>query len=221
MKRHPSKRVLLDYAENLVDNQAAISAKLAAHITSCPQCQAEVSAIQSSFELIRKASELEPSKEFMAEIMLAAQQTRHRLEQRRAKHSMALSLAKGMACAAGVVVMSVICFSIALNERTPGESIPSAAPQVASETSFSPEAMRNAMTQIQTLASAVSTPSKQPASAWEIEHRRMVHALSADIEAARAALERNPGCLRASQMVSTNLQRQVETLRALYVERSL
>ena len=67
----------------------------------------------------------------------------------------------------------------------------------------------------------MSVPSKQPPTLNELEHRRTASAISADIEAARAALARNPGCDRARRVVESNLQRQAQALKAVYVERSL
>jgi hypothetical protein len=84
----------------------------------------------------------------------------------------------------------------------------------------SPETLSKATADIEALASAVSGPSKNPPSARELERRRAVMALNKDFEAARAALERNPGCERARKVMDTNLQRQAQTLRSLYAERS-
>jgi hypothetical protein len=46
----------------------------------------------------------------------------------------------------------------------------------------------------------------------------MVLALHADRTAALAALKRNPGCARASRLVTANLEREAQALRTLYVE---
>ncbi|MCX5772103.1 MAG: hypothetical protein NTZ09_17770, partial [Candidatus Hydrogenedentes bacterium] len=89
------------------------------------------------------------------------------------------------------------------------------------DTGISPEVLRQAAAEVRTLVAALSFQPKTPPSPWEIEYRRAAQALGADIEAARAALERNPGCARASQMIGSHLQRQAQTLKALYVERNL
>ena len=48
-----------------------------------------------------------------------------------------------------------------------------------------------------------------------------VEGVSQDLRAALAALERNPGCARADEMLRTHLDRQVNGLRDLFVERTL
>ena len=221
MKHHPRKYELLGYAETLVDNRAAIPAHLAAHIAACPACQAEVAAIRASLELARKVPDLEPSNDLTVQILIAAQKARRSSGQRRSGRAAARTLVKGLAYAAGVILVGAVCFSAALNTTSPKAGIQGALPQQMADTALSPEAIRKATSDIQTLVSAVSLPSKTPPSPWEVKQRREVHALNTDIEAARAALERNPGCDRATHMVDTNLQRQVQTLRTLYVERNL
>ena len=76
MKSHPRKHELMDYAENLVDNRAAISARMAAHIAACPACLAEVEAIRTSLEFARNAPEIEPSNDLTAQILIAARDAR-------------------------------------------------------------------------------------------------------------------------------------------------
>jgi len=49
------------------------------------------------------------------------------------------------------------------------------------------------------------------------EQRRAVELYSRDMHAALLALERNPGCVRASQIVHNSLERQIEGLRSLYL----
>ena len=218
---HPSGQELLAYAENLVDGGAPISAKTAKHITACPPCTAEVEAMRASLEYAASSRDIEPSSEFTAQLLLAAQKERGALGRHPARRA-AVAAVKGLACAAGIVLVTALCFSVALNSATVAAESLAAAPGVRNvDTGPSPEAIRKATAEIQTLMAAVSTPSRRPQSPWEIAQRRTVSALGADIEAARAALERNPGCVRASRMVGANLERLPETLKALYVERSL
>lgn len=220
MKRHPGKHELFAYAESLVDRRSALSAKTGGHLASCPACKTEVEGIRRSLTFLREAPELQPSNELTRRILLAAQSER-RAMQARARGPLPFRVLKAVAYAAAILVVSAVCFSAALNTsaRAP-EGYAAVATQPASP-SLSPEAIRKATTEIQTLASAVNAPSKKAPNPWELERRRAVHALNDDLEAAKAALERNPGCQRASRLVDTNLQRQAQTLRDLYVDRSL
>jgi len=83
------------------------------------------------------------------------------------------------------------------------------------------DALQRTAEEVRTLAAAVRSVSDRPQTPREREHRRAAALLDADIAAARQALQRNPGCERAEAIVNANLQRQAETLRALYLERSL
>ncbi len=221
MGHHPGKHELLAYAENLVDRRAPISAKIGGHITSCRSCTAEVEAIRASLEYVREAPALEPSAEFTSQVLMAAHNERRATQLHRTRRSPLRVIFKGMAYAAGILVVSAVCFSAALSNGQMDRDVQAAAVQRATDAIPSPEAVRRATEEIQALASAVNSPSKNPPSLQELERRRTVSALSADIEAARAALERNPGCLRAYRLMDTNLQRQAQTLKALYIERSL
>jgi anti-sigma factor RsiW len=220
MKRHPGKHELMAYAESLVDKGATVSAAIGGHLAGCAACQAEAEVMRRSLAFVRQAPDLEPSSEFTARLLLAAQAERQ-AQQRRAARPVTLPLLKGLAYAAAVVLVSALCFGAALGVTS---SKPDAQPLVAkhvADSGLSPEAILKAKAEIQTLAEAVNVPSRKPPSVWELERRRAVHALKDDIEAAQAALERNPGCLRASRVVDANLQRQAQALRALYLERSL
>jgi hypothetical protein len=76
--------------------------------------------------------------------------------------------------------------------------------------------------EIHTLAAAVGSRPSVPRNLREWQQTRAVLALDADLAAARAALQRNPGCERASRVVNSNIQRQAQALKTLYyVERSL
>ncbi len=221
MKRHPGKHELFAYAESLVDRRTALSAKTGGHLAMCPACKAEVEGIRRSLSFVGEAPELDPSSDLTARILLAAQ-TERRAMQARARTTLPVKLVKAFAYAAAILVVSAVCFSAALNSgaRAP-EGLAATAATQPSMPGLSPEAIRKATAEIQSLASAVSVPSKKAPNAWEIERRRAVNALNDELEAAKAALERNPGCQRASRLMDSNLQRQAQTLRDLYVDRSL
>ena len=219
--RHPSRSVLLVYAEGLADGGSMVSARVAAHLAGCPACKAEADAIRVSLALGHKSPALEPSTEFTKQLLMAAQRERCLLRERRVKRPVVVPLLRGIGYAAGLALISVLCFGASVGGKDKYVDAQGTVVKHASEAAISPEALRKAVTEIQSLAAAVSFPSSKQPSLRELERRRTVHALSADIETARDALQRNPGCERASRMVDMSLQRQAQTLRALYAERSL
>ena len=223
MSRHPRKIELMAYAESLAGKGGALSVKTGAHISSCPQCQAELEGLRGSLEFIHSAPELEPTAEFTSQLLMAAQSERRLLDQRRGRQAF-MAAVKGLSYAAGILIVGAICFGAGLSGST-GESAVHTALEhpagVSSEPVESSEMLRRAAAEIKTLAAAVNFQSKNPATPLELEYRRAVQALAADIEAARAALELNPGCARATSLINSHLQRQVQALRTLYVERSL
>lgn len=211
------------YAENLVDGRNPISVQMGGHISNCPACAAEVEAMRFSCTLMRSAPALEPSSDFAAQLLLAARNERRIVEAHRLRNSV-VSAAKGIGYAAGFVIVCAVCFGLAINRGTAADAVQAsvaAASQAIAEAAPSPEAIRRATAEVQTLTAAVCSSTREPANLWEREHRRAVSALGADIEAAKQALERNPGCARARRIMDTTLQRQAQTLKTLYVERSL
>lgn len=223
MGRHPGKHELMTYAESLAGKGGALSVKTGGHVAGCKACQAEVDGMRGSLEFIHSAPDLEPTADFTKQLLLAAQNERKLLRQRRGRQAV-ISIAKGLSYAAGILVVGAVCFGAALTGGSNGDMTVHAAvrpDQAAADGGISPEVLRQAAAEVQTLVAALSFQPKTPPSPWEIEYRRAAQALGADIEAARAALERNPGCARATQLIGSHLQRQAQTLKALYAERSL
>lgn len=220
MKRHPAKNELMHYAESLVARRP-IPAQLGGHIAGCRQCQAEVAAIQLSLSFVHDAPPCEPTADFTQQLLMAARSERMAVR-RKPRFSPLRALVRTAAYAAALAVVCMVSYGTALHSvalRPDAEA--SSLPASPAPPALSPEAIAKAAAEIQALLPALSLPSKTPPSLWEMEHRRAVHALTRDIEAARAALERNPGCDRATRIVDSNLQRQAQALKALYVERSL
>jgi hypothetical protein len=224
MGKHPRKHELITYAESLEGKGGALSVKIGAHVAGCKACQAELDGMRGSLEFVHSAPELEPTADFTKQLLLAAQNERRLLQQRKGRQALA-SIVKGLSYAAGILVVGAVCFGAALTGGPNDDMTVHAAvrrpDQAAADAGLSPEVLRQAAAEVQTLVAALSFQPKTPTSPWEIEYRRAAQALGTDIEAARAALERNPGCARASQMIGSHLQRQAQTLKALYVERSL
>ncbi len=221
MKRHPSKRELLSYAESLVDTGSTISAAIVSHVAECSSCLAEVNAMRASFEFCMEAAPLEPSTELTAGILLAARQARQEVRSRsfaqRVRPYIPMRAIRTAAYAAGALLVGAVGLMAATYTSNPPVQVTTVNLPV-SETS--PDVLRKTSAEIEMLAEAVGTPSKTPPSLTEREHRRSVSAVSADIEAARAALERNPGCARASRIMDKSLQRKAQALKAVYVERN-
>ena len=225
-KRHPSKDVLFDYARNMVDKKGAICASVGAHLVSCRRCAAEVDAMRGSLSFVGDAPALEPSAQSTYDIVFAARKARRgkvrggglRLNFRTAVFGMAYAAA--LLVVAGAAVAPVLVTSTAAVASQDGVH----ALTPASESAASPQnKMRGAIDdirgEIEMLARAVRAGFEQPRTPREHSRQRAVNDMNLEISAAMAALERNPGCERASRLVQANLERQAETLRAIYVER--
>ncbi len=219
IRRHPTRQQLVIYAESMVDRRAAVSAVMAAHLASCPACAAEVRSIRASLEFAARADALEPSNDLTAQILMKA---RHAREAHAPRPRSAFWLAcRGAVFATGMAAVAAVVFGVALGTPEPTPQVETALHQV-SEVIPSPEVIRKAAAEVKALAPAVRTAATtKPRSPREQEHLRAVNAMDADIAAAQAALQRNPGCIRASRIVNANIQRQAETLRHLYLERTL
>lgn len=222
MQRHPVKHELLSYAECLLGGRP-IPADLGRHVARCPVCAAEVEAMRYTFRLTAEAAKLEPTRDFTARVLMAAKSERVATQRHRSRMRSALRAAKGLGYAAGLVLASTLWFSAASEVSTPvtlearaSEPAPAAAAEA------SPEELNKAATLAQMYAAAVGSFDGQPASERELQYRRMALALNEDLLEAWAALERNPGCERASDVVTTTLRRQAKTYQQLYFyERSL
>ncbi|MCC6821442.1 MAG: hypothetical protein IT579_11980 [Verrucomicrobia subdivision 3 bacterium] len=220
MLRHPSKPELLAYAEGLLAGQG-ISAATARHIAACASCAQEVAAIRKSFEFTQAAGDLDPSDDLTRTILIAARRERQAPKR---MHGRAWFLTvKGFAYVACVALVASVYFQFALGDRTtePGPAMQTVAQERPMAALPSPEELRKATEEIRALAAAVGVRPGAPDTVREWRQTRAVLALNADLSAARAALDRNPGCERASRVITTNLRRQAQALKSLYVERCL
>ena len=221
LRHHPSKHDLLAYAESLVDRNVPISAKLAAHVASCGSCLADARQMRACLEVIASSPDLVPSRELTSKILLAAQNRRSVTSRRGPRAIGFAALLRGLAYSTAILVVGFLSFAAAIGRGAPAPAPQSLASTPAPDSRLSPEAIRKATAEIQSLAAAVSFSPSHRRTPIEQEHRRALYSLSNDLAAAQEALARNPGCLRASRLVHMNLQRQAQTLRTLYVERSL
>ncbi len=228
MRFHPRKRDLLRHAESVTDGGMPISMEAQRHITKCPKCRAEVDAMQNTLRFVAQTPELEPSEALTAQILNAARGEQHAFEKRRRSIKAAARLVQGLACATGVVVVAAISFQAAIAGEEPeaanmrstqsGHATQRIVPEAEHS---SPEAIRRVSSEYQELAAVLDSPANERQSLEEWKHRREALALNSDLAEALAALQRNPGCIRANQLATASLQRQVDALKSLYVERTL
>ena len=216
---HPTKYELTEYAEALADG-TPMPARIAGHVASCASCKAEAEALRASFTFLASAPMLECAPGSADQILMAASRLGQTQRAKGRFFRRAFLAAKGLACAAGILLVAAGVFTAALDDPAP--PIPAAQPSASSRLAAPPgpsaEELQRKATEIKSLTSAVNAQSAAPASPWERQHREMVMALHADRTAALAALQRNPGCDRASRLVTANLEREAQALRTLYVE---
>ena len=223
MTRHPSKNDLFAYAEALRRGQPAIEAAVARHVKGCAACHREVGGIVRTLRVASAAPSLEPSKHFTAELMRRAQ-TQRQTQSRRAGLARAWAgWAKGLTYAACLALFAGLWFGGASGPvgYSGGERTPPAAPALMLG-SDSTHDLDRATERVDSLSRAVARErARRGGSGWEAEYRRAVGILDADLEAALAAMQRNPGYARTNDLVHTNLERQVQTLKSLYLGRNL
>jgi len=229
LRLHPSAHELVLYAEQWVDRDGPLAAMIAAHLHVCPACAREFAAIRQTLALTARAREAEPSRQLTAKILESARRATPAQPPRRPL----VLFGKGLATIAALVLTAAGVFYAAL----PAPTHPT--PSLLTPSQFaSGNAQRrmletkpvmgwqNMAREATLLASAITEapPSSEVDSASDPAARlrhRTASELSAEVQAAVAALERNPGCVRASHIVTVNLPAHVETLRALYLEPSL
>lgn len=223
MRRHPARRVLVAYAETLVDSRAPVSAAIASHLSRCNACASELNSIRASLEFATSAKPLEPSTDLTAQIFIDANRERTK-EKQSSKHVSAFRLAyRGLAYASALVIITTFYFGTALQQNYTNTETTSAKGSGQNQTNTAPsiEAVHKIIGEIRTLSAAVQFAPGEKQTPLEQEQRRTVNAMDEDITAALEALERNPGSIQANHTILASLQRQAETLRALYVERTL
>ena len=221
---HPPRHELVAYAENLVDRRAAVSAAMAAHLAACPRCAAEVRAIRASLELAAAAPEQEPPDALARQILTVARQARQSAPaqgQNPLVRLLAGSL-RGAAYAATLAVLAALVFQAALSSAAGTDTAAApGTPRMAQGGATAPESLWRKAGEVARLSAAVTRQEAPPRSPREWEKRRVLDGMNADLSAALAALERNPGCTRANALVQSRLHRQAEGLRALFIERTL
>ncbi len=219
VRRHPTRQQLVAYAECLVDGRTAIPVPIAAHVRRCPQCTREVRFMRASLEFTAAAPGLEPSSDLTAQILLGARQARNAHRPRRL--AVLWMGIKGLTFTAAMAAVTIVVFGAILGNPGPATTGQATVVPEVKVHEPTPEDLVKTASEVRKLAAAVRRPDPLSARPREWERRRALNAMDADITAALDALRRNPGCVRASHIVHTNVERQARTLRTLYANRSL
>ena len=143
--RHPPRQELVAFAESLVDRSSSVSAFLAAHVSSCPRCTAEVRAIRASLEFTASAAAPEPSGDLARQILAGAREARLQTPETGRRHpSLAGVLFRAAVYVTATAALAVLTFGMAVNTGNGGAPSRAAlrpAPQAAqSPETVSPEA---------------------------------------------------------------------------------
>ncbi len=225
--KHPSHMDLFEYAEMLADKASAIPVHLAGHVARCSKCAKQVEAIRLSLTCMGSIPALEPSAESARQILAAAREERRKIAEKPRRLAAVLHtgwrIVESLACAAVILVMAGVSFRSVLNDpkglsSRSGRISP---PLTLAQTVALPsDVVKKASFEIGELANVLQeTPRSQ--SPVEQRHRRFALAVRDDLAAATLALERNPGCERAQNMMTLNLARQADVLKRIYIERTL
>lgn len=221
IRRHPSRQHLMAYAEVLADGRSPVPAGLAAHVNFCPQCNREVRAMTECFRFLANAPAVEPKTDLAAQILMEARKARAAARPPR-RFTALINTAKFLACAASLTLFASLIFTAVLRET--GDALrPASGPALAAAPEIStplptPEELRS---QVAALSAAMNSLPEDHLSPREREQFRALSRLRADLAAAQAALERNPGHPRAAQLMYASLQQQAAALRDLYLQREL
>jgi len=220
---HPSKKELMAHAENIVFSWAELAPKTVKHVAACPRCREEVEAMRHSLEFMGDAPAMEVSGDFRARLLLAARNEVQQRERSAPKRRRALTVVRTLAFAAclmliaGVAVQSDVAW-----DSSEGSSLTSDSQgDVRTANFFSIEGLKIPSAVEKLLEPAVMATRRTKTSAWENQQRQKVRTLDDDISEAIAALELNPACERASELVNRTRERKDRYLVALFVERSL
>ena len=220
--RHPSREELLAFAESLVDSHVTVQARVAAHVNRCPRCSEEVRGFRASLTFTASASELEPSKDLAAQILLAAQQQK---ERRRAWPWPAPVRAARVLGVVIVLALGGVCWfrfmlgmgAGAISELAGGSEFAATGttePGAAVAEPPRPE-------ELQALAESVKLAPGKPLNDRERYLRSLAASAADDLGAARDVRRRYPGLARAAALERASLDAQRQAFRALFLYQEL
>lgn len=216
---HPSAAELMDHAENLCNQHGTLSASVGGHVAGCEKCRIEVDRICGTLGVVQEVEGLDPSREFRAGLLLAA---RSQMQESSVMLPVYIRLPRYIrtfSVAACLLVASGLAFWTYGN--TPELTISQDGTKEMNASLFTLESLRAPSPEEKLLTEAVMSSMRRPVSAWDKAQQRAIRTLGEDIAEALAALERNPACRRASELVSTNRQHLKTALKTFYMERSL
>jgi hypothetical protein len=230
---HPRRRRLMVHAESLHGSAQPVSAALAAHVAACSSCRKEVNAMRGSLKTIASAASLEPSSEMTAQLLLRAKEARSQKQRFWRERSLTVRRRpRWRTAAAGVAALLLFAGivggagyqSALVQDNVQTAEKESAAKESAAKETAAPEPMATASTAfldaqtvvVRQLSAALNHGQGLTATPREWAKKRVVRAMDADVSAAMAALQRNPGCARAVQMARSGLEQQTTALRELY-----
>ncbi|MEK7792993.1 MAG: hypothetical protein AAB353_00610 [Candidatus Hydrogenedentota bacterium] len=223
-KEHPSEARLFEYAEALLDG-GPLPKALGGHVAACSVCRARVESVRASLAYAGNSRELEPSREMTARILLTARNERRRNDARAMRQVVLRRASKVAGVAAFAIVATLTYRSVmsapalaqapAIVEQTAASTVDSTvfADRVATLSASSAEET--------VLSGAVMASYWQPRRPLEKAQLRAVKELEDDISEALEAVQENPGLARAASVVSSARQRRADTMKALFVARSL
>lgn len=214
---HPSRELLIDFAESFIHRHPVLSASLAAHIAQCPKCSTEVELMLASLEITRLSEGPAPSKTLRHEILL---RTSNRLSTK-PKHSTSIGFFRVLQYAicfvllTSLAVFSYYAFLQAITPYTPERASNANLMALFDQKDNVSELLRRAEI-VSELTFPVSTNPEQ-ATSKSVHELRQIEILKQDLNKAINALQRNPGSIRVSQVILVSLERHIKSLRDLYL----
>lgn len=209
---HPSRHALLGYVEGLLCRHVALAPEISRHIARCDRCKCETVAMRRSLDLTNDAAEIEPSRHFTASILMA---TRNVALEPPVPWPRSVRGYASVAMLVAVVALAYTGIAAQYSLNTDTEGIERKAAVV----SF--DMLRRLSTEEKVLGPAIMSAEWEPQGKWERAQRRALDILDDDLAEALAAFKDNPACVRASSVVTSIREKKVETLKAVYLERSL
>ena len=222
--RRPNQGQMLDYVESLVDRKP-VPSSIAGAVSASEDTASEARAMRDTLEFLSNTPDIEPSGDLTRRILLEARDARRPERQAAFRRASALQAILGGTVYVGA--MSFVClvvFSAAVYSppEPEGSRGVETSAVLEADAGFSAESLQDTADEVRVLSAVVGRePSSASASPDSWRHMRAISAMDADIIAALEALERNPGCDRATKVVYSSLQRQADSLREVYVERKL
>ncbi len=215
-RQHPERGALFEYAEQIEAGQgAAFGAEVGAHLRECAICSTEVRNIRRSLALTESVKTLEPTNALQASVILAMKS--QRLEDRRRATRRALKTA---ALAAGFVLL--LGASLRTTDGPARSGVVRLGPEASlGGTPMAIETLRQRSPEESLLEPALNASYWHPENRWEKSQQRALAAMDDDIDEALAALQSNPGLVRAGAAIHSSRELKRETLKTLYAQRSL